>query len=113
MFFSDIFSNNATQIYLLLHSDLFNNYLFEALKALKRCGQTFLEKFSFRITSPQFLAFRVVCFVFNITMKDDDKLCNFSASPGKNYLIKINNRSTTKKCEICPKLTIKIPERRQ
>ena len=28
------------------------------------------------------------------------------------YLLKVNSRNTTKRCEICSKLTIKIPERR-
>ena len=29
------------------------------------------------------------------------------------YLFKVNNRRTRKMCEICSKLTIKTPERRQ
>ena len=29
------------------------------------------------------------------------------------YLLKVNNRNTRKRCEICSKLTIKPPERRQ
>ena len=29
------------------------------------------------------------------------------------YLLKVNNRNTRIRCEICSKLTIKIPERRQ
>ena len=29
-----------------------------------------------------------------------------------NYMSKVNNRNTRKRCEICSKLTIKIPERR-
>ena len=28
-------------------------------------------------------------------------------------MFKVNNRNTRTRCEICPKLTIKIPERRQ
>ena len=28
------------------------------------------------------------------------------------YLLKVNNRNTTTRCEICSKLTIKTPERR-
>ena len=28
------------------------------------------------------------------------------------YLLKVNNRNTIKRCEICSKLTTKIPERR-
>ena len=33
--------------------------------------------------------------------------------PDNIYLFKVNNRSTRKRCEICSKLTIEIPERRQ
>ena len=33
--------------------------------------------------------------------------------PANNYFFKVNNRSTRKRCEICPKLTIKTPLRRQ
>ena len=29
------------------------------------------------------------------------------------YLLKVNNGNTRKRCEICSKLTIKIPERRK
>ena len=32
--------------------------------------------------------------------------------PAGNYMFKVNNRNTRTECEICPKLTIKIPERR-
>ena len=31
--------------------------------------------------------------------------------PTNIYLVKVNNRNTKKKCEICSKLTIKTPER--
>ena len=31
----------------------------------------------------------------------------------KNYLFKVNNRNTNIRCEICSKLTLKIPEGRQ
>ena len=33
--------------------------------------------------------------------------------PAGNYLFKVNNKSTRTRCEICSKLTIKTPERRQ
>ena len=36
-----------------------------------------------------------------------------SAVPANIYLFKGNNRSTRKRCEICLKLTIKIPQRVQ
>ena len=32
--------------------------------------------------------------------------------PDGNYMFKVNNRNTRARCEICSKLTIKIPERR-
>ena len=32
--------------------------------------------------------------------------------PANIYLLKVNNRNSRKKCEICSKLTIKTPERR-
>ena len=32
--------------------------------------------------------------------------------PAGIYLLKVNNRNTRTRCEICLKLTIKIPERR-
>ena len=33
--------------------------------------------------------------------------------PAGVYLLKVNNRNTRKRCEICSKLTIKTPEQRQ
>ena len=33
--------------------------------------------------------------------------------PAGNYMFKVNNRNTRARCEICSKLTINIPERRQ
>ena len=33
----------------------------------------------------------------------------FNAIPGTNYLLKVNNRNTTARCEICSKLTIRTP----
>ena len=33
--------------------------------------------------------------------------------PANIYLFKVNNRNTRKRCEICSKLTIKTPEKRQ
>ena len=34
-------------------------------------------------------------------------------NPANIYLFKVNNRNTRTRCEICSKLTIKTPERRQ
>ena len=36
----------------------------------------------------------------------------FDSFPAGIYLLKVNNRNTRTRCEICSKLTIKIPERR-
>ena len=38
---------------------------------------------------------------------------NLSSFPMGIYLPKVNNRNTIRRCEICSKLTIKTPERRQ
>ena len=35
-----------------------------------------------------------------------------SSNPARIYLLKVNNRNTRTRCEICSKLTIKTPERR-
>ena len=41
-----------------------------------------------------------------------DKLMLFQTYTANNYLFKVNNRNTRKRCEICSKLTIKRTERR-
>ena len=33
-----------------------------------------------------------------------------SLHPSDNYIVKVNNRNTRARCEICSKLTIKTPE---
>ena len=38
-----------------------------------------------------------------------NELCNI---PAGNSMFKVNNRNTRTRCEICLKITIKIPERR-
>ena len=38
---------------------------------------------------------------------------SITADPARNHLLKVNNRNTTTKCEVCSKLTIKTPERLQ
>ena len=37
---------------------------------------------------------------------------DFQTLPAGIYLLKVNNRNTRTRCEICSKLTIKTPERR-
>ena len=39
--------------------------------------------------------------------------CEFSTNPAGIYLLKINDRNTRTKSEICSNLTFKTPERRQ
>ena len=46
--------------------------------------------------------------VKNWEKEDKNKEC-----PAGNYMFKVNNRNTRTRCEICSKLKIKIPERRQ
>ena len=38
---------------------------------------------------------------------------NDQSNPASNYIFKINNKNTNTRCEICSKLTVKTPERRQ
>ena len=38
---------------------------------------------------------------------------SFNAFSTGNYMFKVNDKNTKTRCEICPKLTIKTPERRQ
>ena len=44
-------------------------------------------------------------------MSRDTELNGNRIIPAGNYIFKVNNRSTRKRCEICSKLTIKTPER--
>ena len=39
--------------------------------------------------------------------------CSYINIPAGIYLLKVNNRNTRTRCEICSKLTINTPERRQ
>ena len=45
-------------------------------------------------------------------MREDSTVQEKSTNPAGNYLLKVNNRNTRTRCEICSKLTIKTPERR-
>ena len=49
------------------------------------------------------------------TMKQSQQLLYllFLSLPTGNYMFKVNNRNPRTRCEICSKLTIKTPERRQ
>ena len=44
----------------------------------------------------------------NITNRE--KTHSMGKYPAGNYMFKVNNRNTRARCEICSKLTIKIPE---
>ena len=46
------------------------------------------------------------------TLEKGVKASKLTYHPAGIYLLKVNNRNTRKRCEICSKLTIKIPERR-
>ena len=45
-----------------------------------------------------------------VNMKASETFGN--KNPAGNYMFKVNYRNTRTRCEICSKLTIKIPERR-
>ena len=46
----------------------------------------------------------------NFEVIDMDWISTDITSPANIYLFKDNNRNTTKRCEICSKLTLKTPE---
>ena len=50
-------------------------------------------------------------FRYQVVKKSWLRACNSHAS--RNYLLKVNNRNTRTRCEICSKLTLKIPKQRQ
>ena len=52
-------------------------------------------------------------FIVQIFAALTDILIVRNAYPGSIYLLKVSNRNTRKRCEMCSKLTIKTPERRQ
>ena len=54
-----------------------------------------------------------ICFfVFYILWFNEGKnLVKSNLNPAGIYLLKVNNRNTRTRCEICSKLTIKTPER--
>ena len=56
--------------------------------------------------------FNVCKTTFFIILKISSKLLfTFHTIPAGIYLLKVNNRNTRTRCEICSKLTIKTPER--
>ena len=74
----------------------------------KRIENLLLAKYIISVTAP--LMFRTdwrVKFCFWLRRKILFKY------PSGIYLLKVNSRNTTASCEICSKLTIKTPERRQ
>ena len=52
------------------------------------------------------IVFSLFCFVVFVYLF-------FEAFPGRIYLLKVGNRNTRTRCEICTKLMIKTPERCQ
>ena len=69
---------------------------------------------------PAILANRVLTEVVNRSIPTVDlnsrqsvqQLINGKVFSAGNYMFKVNNRNTRRRCEICSKLTIKTPERR-
>ena len=49
----------------------------------------------------------------NFTEMKQSKIINLTHFPAENYILKVNNRNTRTRCEICSKLIVKTPERRQ
>ena len=47
-----------------------------------------------------------------LTLRSKDSTA-FMSYPAGNYMFKVNNRNTRTRCDICSKLKIKTPERRQ
>ena len=53
-------------------------------------------------------------FIFDWTDRSNtDPTFSRQFIPAGNYMFKVNNRNTRTRCEMCSKLTIKIPEQRQ
>ena len=50
--------------------------------------------------------------IASIAFKKIENIHNQNYYPANIYFFKVNKRNTSKRCEICPKLTIKTPERR-
>ena len=50
---------------------------------------------------------------FNLRSSFSNLVMMKLSNPAGNYMFKVNNRNVRTRCEICSKLTIKIPERRQ
>ena len=47
--------------------------------------------------------------IASIAFKKIENIHNQNYYPANIYFIKVNKRNTSKRCEICPKLTIKTP----
>ena len=47
-----------------------------------------------------------------VTQRFSICLWNGSLFPAGNYIFRVNNRNTRRRCGICPKITMKTPERR-
>ena len=52
-----------------------------------------------------------MCLYENENIAEPEGISKARKIPAGDYLLKVNNRNTRTRCEICPKLT-KIPERR-
>ena len=71
-------------------------------------------KFSLSVNGGEKLSPFKHIFLFTIPFSFQPSLPNVKwRNPAGNCMFKVNNRNTRTRCEICSKLTIKIPERRQ
>ena len=68
------------------------------------------------VTSVTFLSLLQPLRFFDKTLRVSDvhfqgvQKCQIRNKPASNGMFKVNNRNTRTRCEICSKLTIKIPE---
>ena len=69
-------------------------------------------QFNFHKPFKQYCLVSFSYFLFHLTLSTKH-LTLTNAFPASIYLFKVNNRNTRTRCEICSKLTIKTPERRQ
>ena len=87
--------------------------------ALTKISAIFYTKISFQLLQTAFLR---KMFLESLTIFGQccpsywsqwiPEICNKTDCPKNKYMLKVNNKKTRERCEICSKLTRKIPERR-
>ena len=103
---------------------ILSSTLISASKKNSHVGVLFIQYMSLTVLLMVKIKLCIVCsfrIIFNITIrtvtsgKSPRCKSGFASAycyPANIYLFKVNNRNTRKRCEICSKLIIKIPERR-